>query len=77
MLTVEHVSRILNQFNISFTESSVLSYLNRGLLQRSPRLKEGYYFRNTKYGYTIDQKSLEAFLREYGIIEEELKNVLP
>ncbi len=75
MITVEQVSRILNHFNIAFTESAVLSYLNRGILKSSPRIKDGYYSRNTKYGYSIDRKSFEKFLRQNGINELEIKSI--
>ncbi|UOE57319.1 hypothetical protein [Cytobacillus oceanisediminis] len=73
MVTVERVSRILNQFNIAFTESAVLSLLNRGVLKSSPRIESGYYSRNTKYGYSVDQNSLEEFLKKRGITEKDIK----
>ncbi|MCS0791556.1 hypothetical protein NX021_25935 [Cytobacillus firmus] len=76
MIAVERVSRILNHFNIAFTESAVLSLLNRGILRRGSRIETGYYSRNTKYGYSIDQKSLEEFLIGNGIIEKDINDVL-
>lgn len=36
MITVERVSRVLNHFNIAFTEQEVLGYLKRGQLDKAP-----------------------------------------
>lgn len=76
MLTVERVSRILHKFNIAFTENAVLSFINRGLINKAALLKSNYYDRNTKYGYGIDQKSLEQFLFEKGVTKEDIRKEL-
>lgn len=76
MITVERVSRILDQFNISFTEGAVLSSLQRGLLQKAPRFESGYYSRNTKYGFSVDRESLVKYLIGQGITEERINEAL-
>jgi len=76
MLTVERVSRILNHFNIAFTDSAVLGYLQQGHLEKAPRIDRGYYSRNTKYGYSVNVDSLMNFLLNRGVTEKEIKEVL-
>ncbi|KAF0824771.1 hypothetical protein ABE29_16335 [Cytobacillus firmus] len=76
MISIEKTSRILNRFNIAFTENAVLRYLQRGQLDKAPRIESGYYSRNTKYGYSVDEDSLVTFLLERGVIEKEIHSVL-
>lgn len=64
MISVEKTSRILNHFNVSFSEQAVLGYLQRGILEKAPRIESGYHSRNTKYGYSVNEKSLARFLQE-------------
>ncbi|MCB5236869.1 hypothetical protein [Niallia circulans] len=75
-VTVELASRVLNHFNIAFTENAVLSYLQRGQLEKAPRIENGYYSRNTKYGYSVDRNSLVLFLLDRGATKKEIKEVL-
>lgn len=77
MITVEKTSRILNDFNIAFTEGAVLGYLQRGLLNRAPRIEIGYYSRNTKYNFSVDKDSLVKFLLRRGASKEEINEILP
>lgn len=76
MISIEKTSRILNHFNIAFTENAVLGYLQRGQLDKAPRIESGYYSRNTKYGYSVDEDSLVKFLLERGVTEKEIHSVL-
>lgn len=76
MISVEKTSRILNHFNIAFTEQAVLGYLQREQLNRAPRMESGYYSRNTKYAYSVDKDSLLKFLLERGVTEKEINEVL-
>lgn len=76
MISIEKTSRILNRFNIAFTENAVLGYLQRGQLEKAPRLESGYHSRNTKYGYSIDKGSLVKFLLERGVTEKEIHSIL-
>lgn len=76
MISVEKTSRILNHFNIAFTENSVLGYLQRGQLGKAPKIDSGYYSRNTKYGYSVNMDSLVKFLLGRGINEKEINEVL-
>ena len=77
MITVERVSRILNHFNIVFTENAVLGYLQREILQKSPRIDSGYHSLHTKYNYSVDRESLVKLLQESGAEEKEINSVLP
>lgn len=76
MITVEMTSRVLNHFNIAFTESAVLSYLQQGHLEKSPRTETSYYSRNTKYGYSVNVDSLINFLLNRGVTDIEIKEIL-
>ncbi|KUP08954.1 hypothetical protein Q75_01710 [Bacillus coahuilensis p1.1.43] len=76
MISVEKTSRILNHFNIAFTENAVLGYLQRGQLDKAPRIENGYYSRNTKYGYSVNVDSLVKFLLERGVSDKEIHPVL-
>jgi len=76
LISVEKTSRVLNHFNIAFTESAVLSYLQQGQLEKSPRIENGYYSRNTKYGYSVNVDSLMNFLLNRGVTEKEIKEIL-
>lgn len=76
MISIEKTSRILNHFNIAFTENAVLSYLQRGQLDKAPRIESSYYSRNTKYGYCVDKDSLERFLLDRGATEKEINEIL-
>lgn len=44
MITVERVSRVLNHFNIAFTEQAVLGYLKRGQLDKAALDWKWIYF---------------------------------
>lgn len=66
MISVEMTSRILNHFNIAFTEHAVLKYLQNGKLDKAPCIKKGYYSRNTKYSFSVYKDSLVKFLLECG-----------
>lgn len=77
MISVEKVSRILNHFNIAFTEQAVLGLIQRGQLDRAPRIESGYQSRNTKYGYSVGKDSLIKFLLARGATEEEINDILP
>ncbi|AIE58851.1 MULTISPECIES: hypothetical protein [Bacillaceae] len=76
MISIEKTSRILNHFNIAFTENAVLGYLQRGQLEKAPRIENGYYSINTKYGYSVDKDSLERFLLDHGATEKEIVEFL-
>jgi hypothetical protein len=76
MITIEKTSRILNRFNIAFTENAVLGYLQRGQLQKASLDGSGYYSFNTKYGFSVDKDSLDEFLLEHGATEKEINEVL-
>lgn len=75
-ITVEKLSRVLNGFNIGFSEGTVLSYLKRGFLEYAPRPESGYYSRNTKYGYTVSRDSCVKLLKERGLTQEEINATL-
>ncbi|MEG0448993.1 MAG: hypothetical protein RR595_03950 [Lysinibacillus sp.] len=77
MISIEKVSRILNHFNIAFTEQAVLGHIQRGQLDRAPRIEIGYQSRNTRYGYSVDKDSLVKFLLARGATEEDIIEVLP
>lgn len=76
MISVEVVSRVLNHFNIAFTESAVLGYLQREILKKTPRIDKGYHSRFSKYNYSVDRESLVEFLLECGATEKEINLVL-
>jgi hypothetical protein len=76
MISIEKTSRLLNHFNIAFTENAVLGYLQRGQLVKAPRIVSGYYSRNTKYGYSVNEDSLVKFLLERGASEKEINDFL-
>lgn len=76
MISVEKTSRVLNHFNIAFTEQAVLGYLQRGQLEKAPRINSGYYSRNTKYGYSVNEDSLVKFLLERGVTEKEINEFI-
>ncbi|MEK4521142.1 hypothetical protein MKX96_05810 [Psychrobacillus sp. FSL W7-1493] len=77
MITVERVSRILNHFNIAFTEGAVLGYLQREVLQKAPRIDSSYHSRHTKYNYSVDRESLVKLLQDSGAEEKEVNSILP
>ncbi|KEF36929.1 hypothetical protein M670_03843 [Schinkia azotoformans MEV2011] len=77
MISVEDVSRVLNHFNIAFTESAVLGYLQREVLRKAPRIDKGYHSRFSKYNFSVDRESLVKFLIERGETEKEINSVLP
>lgn len=76
MISVERVSKILNHFDIAFTENAVLSYLHRKVLLKAPRLDSGYYNRYSKYNYSVDRESLVKLLLDRGATEKEIYSVL-
>ncbi|BDH61824.1 hypothetical protein MTP04_19540 [Lysinibacillus sp. PLM2] len=76
MISVEDVSRVLNHFNIAFTESAVLGYLQREVLKKAPRIDKGYHSRFSKYNYSVHRESLVKFLLERGATEKEIHSVL-
>lgn len=75
-ITVEQTARVLNKFNIAFTDGAVMSLVQRGLLKTVPRLTS-HIIRNSKYNYAIDFESLVTYLRNKGVSEDEIKDVLP
>lgn len=77
MISIEKVSRVLNHFNMSFSEQAVLGHIQRGLLEKAPRITSGYYARNTKYGYSVDRDSLVMFLLNQGFTEKEVSDIIP
>lgn len=77
MISVEKTSRILNHFNVSFSEGAVLGYLQRELINKAPLIQSSYHSRNTKYSYSVDKDSLVKFLLARGATEEEIIEVLP
>jgi|GEM_PF-4374427 len=77
MISVEKTSRILNHFNISFSEGGALGYIQRELINKAPLIQNSYHSRNTKYNYGVDEESLVRFLLARGITEEEIIEVLP
>ncbi|MDC3418727.1 hypothetical protein [Aquibacillus salsiterrae] len=74
-ITVEKTARILNDFNISFTEGAVKSLVQRQLLKTVPLEYEKR--RNSKYNFAIPIKTLGDFLRDKGFTDDEIKNALP
>lgn len=77
MISIEKVSRVLNHFNVSFSEQAVLGYLQRGILEKAPRIPSGYQARNTKYSYSVGRDSLVKFLLNQGFTEKEVTDILP
>jgi len=75
-ITVERTAKVLNKFNIAFTDGAVRSLVQRGLLKTVPRLTS-HIIRNSKYNYAIDFESLVTYLRNKGVSEDEIKDVLP
>ncbi len=57
-------------------EQAALGYLQRGQLEKAPRIESGYYSLNTKYGYSVDEDSLVKFLLERGATEKEINSFL-
>ncbi|KHD84099.1 hypothetical protein NG54_17760 [Heyndrickxia ginsengihumi] len=76
MITIERVSKVLNHFNIAFTENAVIGLLATWILEKSPRIENGYYSRNTKYGYSVNVDSLMNFLLNRGFTEKEIKEII-
>lgn len=76
MISVEQTSKILNHFNIGFTEQAVLRYLQNGQLDKAPRIESGYHSRNTKYAYSVDKLSLVKFLLERGVTDKGINEFL-
>jgi hypothetical protein len=76
MISVERVSKILNHFDIAFTENAVLGYLQRGQLEKGPRIDIGYHSRFSKYNYSVDSESLVKFLLERGATVKDVNSVL-
>ncbi|WP_313892968.1 hypothetical protein [Psychrobacillus sp.] len=74
MVTVERASKVLNHFNIAFTEGAVLGYLQREVLQKAPRIDGGYHSRHTKYNYSVDRESLVKLLQDCGVEEKEINS---
>lgn len=73
-LTVEKTARILNDFNVSFTEGAVKSFVQLQLLKTVPL---GYeQRRNSKYSFAIVIKSLEDFLKSKGFTDNEVNDAL-
>lgn len=75
-ITVERTAKVLNKLNIAFTDGAVRSLVQRGLLKTVPRLTS-HIIRNSKYNYAIDFESLVTYLRNKGVSEDEIKDVLP
>jgi len=77
MISVEKTSRILNHFNVSFSEGAVLGYLERELINKAPLIQNSYHSRNTKYNYGVNEESLARFLQErVGATEKEINDIL-
>lgn len=74
--TVEQTARVLNKFNIAFTDGAVRSLVQRGLLKTAPRLTS-HIIRDSKYNYAIEIKSLVAYLRNKGLEDKDIKDALP
>jgi hypothetical protein len=75
MVTVETAARILGKFNITYTAEGVRSLVQRGLLNTVPRHNR-HIIRDSKYNYAIDLESLVTMLRNKGISDSDIKDVL-
>jgi hypothetical protein len=73
-LTVEKTARILNDFNVSFTEGAVKSFVQLQLLKTVPL--DYVERRNSKYSFAIVIKSLEDFLKTKGFTDNEVNDAL-
>ncbi|WP_375199721.1 hypothetical protein [Bacillus sp. RS11] len=77
MISVEKTSRILNHFNVSFSEGAVLGYIQKGSLEKAPLIQNSYHSRNTKFNYGVNEESLARFLQErVGATEKEINDIL-
>lgn len=75
MVTFETAARVLGKFNITFTTEGVRSLVQRGLLKTVPR-HNSHIIRGSCYGYGIDLNSLIDMLRNKGVTDDEIKDVL-
>lgn len=73
-LTVEKTARILNDFNISFSEGAVKTLVQRQLLKTVPLEYEKR--RNSKYNFAIELQTLEGYLKDKGFPDDDIKDVL-
>lgn len=73
-LTVEKTARILNDFNISFSEGAVKSLVQRQILKTVP-LDYGKR-RNSKYNFAIEVQTLLGFLKDKGCTDNDINDVL-
>lgn len=76
MISIEKTSRILNHFNIAFTESAVVGYIQRKILKKAPRIDEVGHSRFSKYNYSVDKESLVKMLLDRGVTEKEIDEIL-
>ena len=75
-ITVEQTARVLNKFNIAFTDGAVRALVQRGLLKTPPRLPS-HIIRESKYNYAIELESLIHMLRNKGLEDKDIKDALP
>lgn len=75
-ITVEQTARVLNKFNIAFTDGAVRALVQHGLLKTVPRLT-GHIIRDSKYNYAIEVESLIHMLRNKGFEDKDIKDALP
>lgn len=74
MLTVEQTARILNKFNIAFTDGSVQRYIQNGYLDKVAKPQSNV--RDSKYGFAVSVESLVKLLETRGISKNEINEVL-
>jgi DNA-binding transcriptional MerR regulator len=73
-ITLEQTARILDKFNICFTEGAVKSMVERQTLRAIPKNSEDT--RYSKYTFVIDAKSLVKMLQDKGYSIEDIKDAL-
>ncbi|MCY8514704.1 hypothetical protein [Bacillus atrophaeus] len=75
-LTLEQAARVLGDFNIVFTVEGVKTKIQlRQLTAFTKPFEDRRYY--SGYPYLIQINSLVDYLKEKGLVDEDIKNALP
>lgn len=77
MISVEKTSKIFYHLRIGVSEGTVLSLLEHGLLRRAHMDEITFIPQYSRYNFYIDRGSLQEYLLDRGIKEEEVSSLLP
>lgn len=72
MVTVERTARILDYFNIGFSEGIVNTYTTQGYLNKVKKPYEVF----SKYSWAVSIDSLRNFLLSRGVCQKEIDTIL-